>query len=317
VLDVASGEVAAAASVPGVDPALSKEVLSKPRMNRFSGDVYELGSVFKTMTVAMALEHGLAKPETIVATTRPLQVGRFTIKDHHPSPHPLSLREVFVRSSNVGAGRLALAAGVDLQRSFLKRLGLISSLRTEAGAMAAPRLPKHWGRAANITVSYGHGIAVSPLQFAAAAAAVVNGGYRVAPTFLARSAREDDSSVAWRRKVLREETSDALREMMRLNVTSKSGTGRRADVLGYRVGGKTGTADWANSGKYDGGAVVTSFIAAFPMDAPRYVVLVTLFAPKGKNGSRKQRTAGLNAAPTAGRVIERVAPLLGVMPRLR
>jgi len=314
VLDVATGEVAAAASVPGVDPALAEEVLAKRRINRFANDVFELGSVFKTVTVAMAVELRLAGLDTIVDTTRPLTAGPFTIKDYHPAGRPLTVREVFVRSSNVGAGQLALAAGVNAQQAFLKKLGLSGQLDTEAGPVATPKLPQHWGRAANITVSYGHGIAVSPLQFTAAAAALVNGGNWMAPTFLARSEREGDAPT-WRRKVLRDDTSAAVRKLMRLNVTSPSGSGRRADVPGYRVGGKTGTADLASDGTYDGKSVVTSFVAAFPMDAPRYVVLITLFGPKGLDGNAKRRTAGLNAAPTAGRVIARLAPLLGVMPR--
>lgn len=314
VMDVRTGEVRAAASVPGIDPGVAEELRDKVRMNRLSDDVYELGSVFKVMTIAMAIDAGIAGPSTIIDVTQPLTVGRFTIRDFHPAGRPLTVTEVFVKSSNIGAGRLGLELGEERQRAMLKAFGLTEPLSTEAGVIAHPKLPETWGKAATITVSYGHGLAVAPLQFAAAAAALVNGGLQVKPTLISQP--DAIGTVAAGRRVLKASTSAAMREMMRLNVTSAQGSGRRAEVPGYEVGGKTGTADWAQGGRYDGKSVINSFLAAFPMRAPRYVVLVTLFDPKSTQSGKKKpmRTAGLNAAPVAGRIIARVAPLLGVRP---
>lgn len=314
VMDVRTGEIRAAASEPGIDPGITEELLDKARMNRLSGDVYELGSVFKVMTIAMALDAGIVGPSTIVDVTQPLTVGRYTIRDFHPAGRPLTVTEVFVKSSNIGAGKLALELGDERQRAMLQAFGLLAPLSTEAGPIAYPKLPENWGKAATITVSYGHGLAVAPLQFAAAAAALVNGGLQVKPTLVAQVDAIGAATAGHR--VLKATTSDAMREMMRRNVTSPHGSGRRADVPGYEVGGKTGTADWAQDGKYDGKSVINSFLAAFPTRAPRFVVLVTLFDPKSTQSGKKKpmRTAGLNAAPVAGRIIARVAPLLGVRP---
>jgi cell division protein FtsI (penicillin-binding protein 3) len=308
VMDVTTGEIAAAASVPGVDPAATAEVMDHARRNRLVGDAFEFGSVFKMVTIAAVLEAGIASPDTIVDVTTPLRVGKYTITDFHPSHRPLTVTEVFTKSSNVGAGRLALTLGPGRQRAFIEQLGLTEPLKTEAGTSVAPITPEHWGKAAHVTIAYGHGIAVTPLQFTAAAAALVNGGSWIAPTFLVR----DADAFEWRRQVIRAETSRAIRTMMRQNVIS--GSGRRADVKGYRVGGKTGTADWAKDSGYDGKAVINSFLAAFPIDAPRYVVFVTLFDPKPQHG-RHLRTASLNAVPTTARVIARLAPILGVVPK--
>ena len=223
---------------------------------------------------------------------------------------PLTVEEVFIHSSNIGAGLIALEIGAEVQRDFLHRLGLLAPLETEAGSTATPQLPEYWGRAAVATIAFGHGIAVTPLHFARAGAILVNGGREITPSFFEERLTNDRDDA----RVVSEATSAEIRRLMRLNVIHRNGSGRRADVPGYRVGGKTGTADLAAGGAYDGRAVVTSFFAAFPMDEPSFVVLVTLYDPKdvGRFGSR---TAGMNAAPTAGRIIARSAPLLGVAKR--
>jgi cell division protein FtsI (penicillin-binding protein 3) len=183
-------------------------------------------------------------------------------------------------------------------------------MRTEAGPVAPPQLPQFWGRAETITIAYGHGLAVAPLQFAAAAAAVVNGGERMPPTLLLRA---DEPAKADR--VLGEATSASLRELMRLAVTHKAGTGRRAEAEGYGVGGKTGTAEMPGRGGYREKKVIASFLGAFPMEAPRYVTLVMLFEPQGTGETQGRITAGVNAAPVTARIVERIAPLVGVLPR--
>ena len=310
VMDVVTGEMLAAASLPGVDPARPSEVLDPERVDKIQGGSYELGSIFKLFTVAMALEGGRTKLDTVIDVTQPLTAGRFTIRDVHPAGRPLTVSEVFLHSSNVGAGLIALAEGPEKQKAFLEKLGLAAPMRTEAGPVAAPQLPPQLGRAEQITVSYGHGIAVAPLQFAAAAAALINGGTAVTPTYFRTRKESPEPGV----RVVSPETSRSLCVLLRRNVAERPGTGQRADVPGYRVGGKTGTAEMPGRGGYQAKAVVSSFLAAFPMDDPKYLVLILIFEPTGTTETSGEILAGRNAAPTAGRVIGRIAPLLGVRP---
>ncbi|MCL4765168.1 MAG: penicillin-binding protein 2 [Hyphomicrobiaceae bacterium] len=311
ILDVDTGEVLASASLPEVDPADRMQSLDPARLSKVADGVYELGSIFKTITIAMALEAGTADLGKTYDVRAPLRVGPYTIRDLHPLGRPLTVREIFIHSSNVGAGMIALELGSARQRELLARLGLIEPIRSEAGPVAAPKLPAYWGQAETITIAYGHGLAVAPIQFAAAAAALVNGGWRVTPTFRLTGAAPADGPV----RVVRAETSAAMRELMRRNVVSPQGTGRRADVPGYEVGGKTGTAERPGRGGYREEAVIASFLAAFPMRDPKYLVLVLLHEPKATEATGGRITAGVNAAPVAGRVIARAAPLLGMLPR--
>ena len=310
VMDVRTGEMLASVSLPGVDPARPAEILDPARLDKIQGGTFELGSVFKIFTVAMALDGGQAKPDTVIDVTKPLVAGRFTIKDLHPKHRPLTVSEIFIHSSNVGSGMLALAEGPERQRAFLDRLGLTTQMRTEVGPVAAPQLPAKLGRAEQITVSYGHGIAVAPIQFAAATAAILNGGTAVTPTYFRNRAGTSEPA----RRVVSAETSRSLSVLLRRNVAERAGTGQRAEVPGYRVGGKTGTAEIPGRGGYQEKSVVTSFVAGFPMDEPKFLVLVLIFEPKGTDASAGEVLAGRNAAPTAGRVIARIAPLLGVRP---
>lgn len=310
VLDVETGEVLASASIPEVDPAQPTMSQQPERLDKISSSRFELGSVFKTVTVAMALDAGVATLDTVFDVREPLTAGRFTISDQHASGRPLSVAEIFLHSSNVGAGLLALEVGPKRFQEFLKRLQLAEPMKTEAGAIAAPQLPKHWQRAETITASYGHGLAVAPLQFAAAAGALINGGNRLFPTFIKPSPDAGRAHVP----LVGSRTSAQIRELMRRNVTDASGTGSRAAVPGYPVGGKTGTADIPGTGGYRKGAVISSFVAAFPMEQPKYLVFVLLFEPKPTDEAKGEVLAALNAAPTAGRIIARIGPLLGVPP---
>jgi cell division protein FtsI (penicillin-binding protein 3) len=308
VLDLTDGEILAAASLPGADPARPADWLDLRHADKLLAGSFELGSIFKTLTVAMALEAGVADLDTVYDVRRPLTIGAYTITDLHPSSRPLSLREIFLHSSNVGAGLVALDLGADRQRQFLAKLGLLEPLRTQVGLSAAPQLPKHWGRIETVTISYGHGLAVAPLQLAAAMGAAITGA-QLSPTLLAGEARPHPKPL------LAPATSARIREILRLNVTSSAGTGRRADAEGYRVGGKTGTAEMPGRGGYQAKAVISSFIGAFPMDAPKYLTLVMLFEPEPVPGLAPGITAGLNAAPTTARIVHRIAPVLGVLPR--
>ena len=309
VLDIANGEVLAAASIPEVDPGRRLQALDAARVDKVADGVYELGSIFKTVTVAMALEAGTTALDKVYDVRLPLRVGPYAIRDLHPLGRPLTTSEIFVHSSNVGAGMMGLELGTKRQREMLAGLGMLEPLRTETGAVAIPKQPANWGRAETITISFGHGLAVSPLQFAAVTASLLNGGWKIKPRFTLNSA------PAPRERVLSEETSAALRYLMRRNVIAPNGTGRRAEVPGYEVGGKTGTAEMPGRGGYREKAVIASFVAAFPMSAPKYLVLVTLHEPKPTSETGRQITAGTNAAPIAGQIIARVAPLLGLLPQ--
>jgi len=310
VLDVGTGEVLASASFPEVDPAHPSMSLDPSRIDKVAGSTFELGSVFKTVTVAMAFDDGLATLGTQVDVREPLAAGRFTIRDMHPLGRPLSVAEIFVHSSNIGAAKLALLAGQQGMQAFLRRLQLLDPMKTEAGPVAAPQVPEQWGEIETMTIAYGHGLAVAPLQFAAAAGALVNGGNRVLPTFVKLPADAGRAHVP----LVQPTTSALVDELMRRNVTDPAGTGKRADVPGYSVGGKTGTAEIPGVGGYRERAVISSFLAAFPMEQPKYLVLVLLFEPKPTEAARGEVLAALNAAPTAARIIARIGPVLGMLP---
>ena len=311
VLDVHSGEVLALASLPDYDPNHREQALDKDRLNRIGSGVYEMGSVFKVFTVAGVLDEGLASLRSVYDASSPIHYASFTIEDFHGQKRPLTVPEVFIYSSNIGAAKMALQMGVDRHRAFLKKLGLTSRLSTELGESAAPIIPTHWQKLNTMTIAFGHGMSVTPLQLAAATLPLVNGGIAVTPTFLPRS-REEGYGAGTR--VLKQQTSAAMLKLMRLNVLK--GTGKRANAEGYRVGGKTGTAEKVVGRHYSTSALLTSFLATFPTDAPEYVVLVMLDEPQRVEASGNQATAGTNAAPTASKIIERIAPILGVAPRL-
>jgi cell division protein FtsI (penicillin-binding protein 3) len=309
VLDVNTGEVIAMSSLPDFDPNDREQALNPDKMNRATVGVFEMGSTFKGFTVAMALDSGAAKITDSFDARSGLRVGRFTINDFHGKHRWLTVPEVFIYSSNVGAARMALAVGEEGQREYFKRLGMLDTLHTEieAGEPIVPKAP--WAKVTQITMSFGHGISVSPMQTAMAGAALINGGYIITPTFLPRT---EAQAAQIARPVLRPETSAYLRQLFRLNVLK--GSGRRAEVAGYAVGGKTGTAEKVVDGRYSTNKRRNVFLAGFPMDAPEYEVLVVLDEPKPEKPGIGA-TAGLNAAPTVAAIVRRIAPMLGVEPK--
>ncbi|HEX2256951.1 MAG TPA: penicillin-binding protein 2, partial [Afifellaceae bacterium] len=309
VMDVRTGEVVAMSSLPDYDPNNPVEALDKENMNRATVGTFEMGSTFKVFTTAMALDSGQASLESSFDATRPLRIGGFTISDYRGKGRWLTVPEIFIYSSNIGTARMAMQVGSEGQREFLDKLGLLATLRTELPETGAPISPRNWSTLNTVTISYGHGVSVSPLQTAAAAAALVNGGYYVPPTFLPRTAEE---AAGLARRVIRPETSHAMRMLMRMNV--EKGTGKRADVPGYLVGGKTGTAEKVVNGKYSSSKRRNVFLAAFPMDEPRYLVLVMLDEPQPEKPGMGA-TAGLNTAPTVAAIVRRIAPMIGVEPR--
>lgn len=313
IMEVDSGEVVAAASLPGLDPGSVDERFDEHRLDRLTAGTYELGSVFKMVTLAMALDDGSVDPETTFDVRQQLEVEGYQIRDLHPPGRPLTVAEIFLKSSNVGAALLALDEGPERQKAFLERLGLTVPMSTEAGPVAPPALPERWGDIETVTIAYGHGLAVAPLQFAAAAAGLVNGGYKVSPTFLSQPGRP----AGPRERLVMPETSRIIRDLMLRNVAGGHGTGARAAVPGISVGGKTGTAEIAGAGGYREKSVIASFLGAFPMEEPRYLILVSLYEPKGTPETGGQITAGRNAAPLTARIIGRIAPLLGLPPEIQ
>ncbi len=308
VLNARTGEVVAMSSLPDYDPNNPFNAQKEDRINRMSAGVFEMGSTFKTFTTAMALDSGKVHLGDKFDARKPIRIARYTINDFHGKRRWLSVPEIFIYSSNIGTAKMADRIGTRGHRSFLQRIGLLDRLDTELPEVARPTEPKEWKKLHSITISFGHGMATTPLQTAVAAAALLNGGKLIQPTFLPRSKRE---AALVAKQVLDPKTSNAMRYLFRLNV--EKGSGRRANVPGYFVGGKTGTAEKVVNGRYSSSKRFNAFLAAFPLNDPQYVVLVILDEPKSEKEGIGA-TAGLNAAPTVANIISRSASLLGVKP---
>ena len=310
VLDVRTGEVVALVSLPDFDPNNPIDAQRDENINRINVGVYEMGSTLKALTVAMALDSGRFNINSTFDARAPLQFGRQRIRDFRGQNRILNVPEVFVHSSNIGTARMALQLGVDHHREFLRRTGQLERLRTELPENAAPLVPRRWGEINTATIAFGHGLAVAPLQAAMATAALVNGGYMIPPTFLKRSEEEARRHAT---RVVSEETSEAMRFMMRLN--AERGSAGNSSIAGFYVGGKTGSAQKVVNGRYVEGLLLTTFFAVAPADDPRYLFLTILDEPKATPRTHGFNTAGWNAAPTTGNIIKRTAHLLDIPPR--
>lgn len=310
VLNVKTGEVVAMASVPDFDPNNPVGANDKDKLNRMSAGLYEMGSTIKSFTTAMALDSGKVTLGSRFDARRPITIGRRTIRDFHGKGRVLSVPEVFIYSSNIGSAREADVVGIEGHREFLHRLGLLERVKTELPEVAKPTEPKVWKKVHSITAAFGHGFSTTPLATAVGCAALMNGGLLLPPTFLPRSR---DEAVEAATRVVDEKTSENMRYLYRLNATYPGGSGKRAAVPGYRVGGKTGTAEKVVNGRYAKNVRFNAFVAAFPMDDPQYIVLSIIDEPKGEKPGMPA-TAGLNAAPIVANIIRRSASMLGVKP---
>jgi len=312
VQDVRTGELLAMVSLPDYDPNVPVTASGEAVFNRVTKGVYEMGSTFKLFTAAMALDSGTVTLRSGYDASQPIRVARFTISDYHGKNRWLSVPEILVYSSNIGAAKMAVDVGTKAQRAYLGRLGLLRAPGIELPEVGLPLTPARWREINTMTISYGHGVAVSPLQMTSAVAAMVNGGiWR--PATLLRQDRTAKRGVE--EQVLSRRTSEQMRQLMRLVVSR--GTGRKADAPGYGVGGKTGTADKQANGGYSKRALISSFVGAFPMDDPRYVLLALLDEPKGTAKTKGYATGGWVAAPVVRRMVERMGPLLGILPEAR
>jgi cell division protein FtsI (penicillin-binding protein 3) len=306
VLNANTGEVVAMASLPDYNPNKPVDALKKENLNRMSAGLFEMGSTFKAFTTAMALDSGKVNMGSRFDARKALHIGGHTINDFHAKRRILSVPEVFIYSSNIGTAKMADVVGVEGHREFLHRIGLLSRMPFELPEVAHPVEPKKWRKINSVTISYGHGATTTPLQTAVAGAALVNGGKLISPTLFPRSTTQAEAEAV---QVISPKTSRNMRDLMRMNV--EEGSGKRAEVPGFRVGGKTGTAEKVVNGRYSSDVRFNAFLATFPADDPKYVVLVFIDEPKPEEG-KKSATAGLNAAPVVGNIIRRSASILGV-----
>jgi cell division protein FtsI (penicillin-binding protein 3) len=310
VLDVRTGEVVAMASAPTFNPNAAGRSDPSALYNRATMGVYELGSTFKPITVAAAMEAGVV---TGMAqrwdASAPVPIGRFRISDDHAQNRPLTVPEILVHSSNIASARIADAMGAERMQAAFRALGFHEAAHIELRERSGTLFPREWSRATVLTSGFGHGLAVTPLHLASAYATLVNGGIWRPATLL----RVEPGQAARGRRVYSEATSRRMRQLLRLIVTN--GTGRNANVPGFRIGGKTGTAEKVSSvGGYSRSVNVSTFAAAFPMDDPHYVVLVMMDAPRGNAQTHGLTTAAWTAAPVVASVIARTGPLLGIIP---
>lgn len=308
ILDVDSGELLAMVSLPDFNPYDRADAPEEERFNRSTLGLYEMGSTFKIFTTAMALDAGVTSVAGGYDATHPIRVGRFTINDFHPESRWLTVPEIFMYSSNIGSVHMAMDLGTAGQQEYLRRLGLLDPSPVEMPEVGRPLIPDPWREVNTMTISFGHGLAVSPVQLAGAVAATVNGGIMRPTTLLHRT----DATPPEGERVISEATSDTIRRLLRLVV--QNGTGRNADAEGYLVGGKTGTAEKVSGNGYARSALVSSFVAAFPMNDPRYVIFVMLDEPRGNERTYGYATGGWVAAPVVRQVVERIGPMVGLMP---
>jgi cell division protein FtsI (penicillin-binding protein 3) len=310
ILDVTTGEVIALESLPDFDPNDPGDFIKDPtRINRLNVGVYEMGSTFKALSLAMALDSGKVTLNSRIDARDSLRYGHFTIHDFHATHRVLTVPEVFTHSSNIGAARMALMVGVEGHQAFLRKMGQLDRLRTELPESAEPLVPKHWGELNTMTIAFGQGLNVAPLQAMMAVAALVNGGEMMTPTFLPRS---EADALAASRRVISPQTSESMRYLMRSNATH--GSAGFANVPGYYVGGKTGTADKIVNGRYSQDRVFTTFMAVAPADKPKYLYLVMYDEPQGLPEDGGYHTAAYNSGRVTGKLITRVEPLEGVPP---
>jgi cell division protein FtsI (penicillin-binding protein 3) len=312
ILDVNTGEVIALESLPDFDPNDPPD-MRKPenlaKINRINVGTYEMGSTFKALTIAMALDSGRFNLGSRLDARESLRSGRFTIHDFHATHRILTVPEVFTHSSNIGTARMALAMGVPAHQAFLRKMGQLDRLQTELPESAKPIIPKRWGELNTMTIAFGQGLNVAPLQALMGVAALVNGGHLMKPTFLLRDAA---TAMANSTQVISAQTSESMRYLMRSNATH--GSASFANIEGYYVGGKTGTAQKIVGRHYSNDKVFNTFMAIVPADKPKYLYLAIYDQPQAAPGDYGYHTAAYNAGRTTGALIRRVEPLEGDPP---
>ena len=308
VMDVTNGEILALASLPTYDANNARTITNEALFNRATLGVYEQGSTFKIFNTAMALDTGRVTLSSVFDASAPIKIDRFTINDDHPQRRPLTVPEIFKYSSNIASAKMAVEVmGPEGQRAFFEKIGFLKPLSTQLPEIAAPLWPRHWQKINTMTIAFGHGISVTPLHLATGASAMVNGGVLYQPSFVKRTTASDPG-----RRVIQEKTSTMMRQLLRLNVIE--GTGKNSEVKGYEVGGKTGTAEKPSHGGYRQKALISSFIGMFPMNDPKFLILVSLDEPKGTAETGGYATGGMVSAPSVRGIIESIVSLYGILP---
>lgn len=309
VMNVANGEILAMASLPTYDANKAKTITNEALFNRATLGVYEQGSMFKVFNTALALDSGKITLADKFDASAPIQIDGFTIHDDPEVPHRiLTVPEVFKFSSNIASAKMAVEVGTELQRAFFDKIGFLKPLSTQLTELASPLYPSHWAKINTMTIAFGHGMSVTPLHLITGVAAMVNGGILNQPSFLRRTAATEPG-----RRVIQAKTSALMRQLMRLNAVE--GTGRKADLAGYEVGGKTGTAEKVGrGGAYAKKALFSSFVGAFPMSDPKFIVLVSLDEPHGLAETGGYATGGMVSAPSVKAIIQDIVALYGILP---
>ena len=307
VMDATNGEILAMASLPTYDANKAKTITNEALFNRATLGVYEQGSTFKIFNHAMALDSGKATVTSIYDASAPIKIDKYTINDDHAQNRPLTIPEIFTYSSNIASAKMAVEQGPEAQKAFFDKIGFLKALPVQLPEVAAPLYPRHWMKINTMTIAFGHGISVTPLHLATGSAAMVNGGILFPPTLVKRTANSPPG-----RRVIQVKTSTVMRQLMRLNAVQ--GTGKNANLAGYETGGKTGTAEKPGRGGYRQKALISSFVGMFPMNEPKFVVLVSLDEPKGIAETGGYATGGMVAAPSVKVIFENIVSLYGILP---
>ncbi|NSM56152.1 penicillin-binding protein 2 [Wolbachia endosymbiont of Atemnus politus] len=301
VLNVKNSEIISMVSLPDFNPNLQNKAKDVQKFNRASLGVYEMGSILKFFTIAAALDANVVKTSDLYDVSRPITIGEYKIQDLHKFATPqITVRDIFVQSSNIGAAKIAAKLGIERQVEYFKTMKLFSPLKIEIPEKSTPIIPDKWSESTLITASYGYGIAVTPMHIAQTAAALINNGIFHNATLILNKRSIGEQIIA-------KSTSREIRKLLRATVTD--GTGKRANIKAYSIGGKTGSAEKVISGKYSKDANIASFIGALTMLDPRYIVLIIIDEPQGM-----YHTGGMIAAPVAKNIINKIAPILGVTP---
>jgi cell division protein FtsI (penicillin-binding protein 3) len=312
IMDMKTGELISLVSLPDYDPNQYRLADETARFNQATKGVFEMGSIFKVLNTAIALESGAAALGSSYDVSKPMRISGWPISDYHPLNRSMNLSEVLVYSSNIGSAQIAEAIGADIQQSYMKKLGLLNRPSLALPETAQPLYPRNWGRLSTITISYGYGLSVSPVHIAGAIAAAAGNGEFIAPTLRLRQ----EGELFERTRIFSPETTKKVRSMMRLVVAHEEGTANYADAPGYLVGAKTGSAEKLKKAArgYNKKANRTSVVAAFPIHDPRYLVFVMVDEPKPQKFSHGFATAGWVAAPVISEIVTNAAPILGVLP---
>ena len=312
VMNAKNGEIYAITSLPDYNANNYNNINNQNLFNKATKGIYELGSTLKLITAAVAFESDHVKENDVFDVSTPLKVSSRTIRDFHPLNYRLNIPEVIVHSSNIGSAKIAKKIGTSTQLKYLKSLGLMDKLDLEIPELGKPQVLKDGKLLTTMTISYGHGIAITPLHLASATATIVNDGVEIKPTLLISNSKLSNN------RIFSSETSKKMKSIMRLVVSSKHGTAKKAQATGYLVGGKTGTAEKVNqTGGYSKKQNIVAFTAAYPMNDPQFVITIMIDNPKGQKFSFGYRTVGWVAAPVIKRLVTRISPILNIKPKTK